>query len=286
MYKKGKEWTVEDWDWFKNIVFFLSNQNEKKRYHEKYFIILWLDFASHRRHGIEGGWVDGTWFKCDMSGVCITKSAIDQRSRFKQCTEATGKTCTCIGSKQDERNVYGANSSSSSCVCTRGVRFTHIFVIYRGRLASQLKRMAQQEYRQRRQDAAILIQTCYRGGRAKKEVLARKVARMNAWLAAARAWGQFWSDDANAFFFYHHEVLSISMCLRDVTSWIHRSILASWMASITSRVDIMPCFYIIHTDSSFVYQTRTFKRCVPRCPAPYVHATETMSVSLYDNAIV
>ncbi|KAF0700890.1 Aste57867_8610 [Aphanomyces stellatus] len=75
---------------------------------------------------------------------------------------------------------------------------------HRGRVSTHIKMAARREYLKRRSDAAITIQSLVRGRLAKKTVMAERVARLNDMVANARLWTQFWSDDANAFFFYNN----------------------------------------------------------------------------------
>ncbi|RHY82026.1 hypothetical protein DYB26_008451 [Aphanomyces astaci] len=85
------------------------------------------------------------------------------------------------------------------------VRIQAVYRGHRSRIGTSIQLASQREALRQRTEAATTIQTLFRGRKAKHTVLAHKVARMNDMVANARVWGQFWSDDANAFFFYHSQ---------------------------------------------------------------------------------
>ncbi|EQC29613.1 hypothetical protein SDRG_12619 [Saprolegnia diclina VS20] len=75
---------------------------------------------------------------------------------------------------------------------------------HRGRLATQFQSEARAAVRSRQAKAATRIQALYRQRQAARVVAAQKAARLEKFVAQAREWTQFWSDDAGAFFFYHN----------------------------------------------------------------------------------
>ncbi|OQS05580.1 hypothetical protein THRCLA_02310 [Thraustotheca clavata] len=76
---------------------------------------------------------------------------------------------------------------------------------HRGRLATQFKLEARRTIVKQQNKAAVLIQSLYRQRKAVRAVAAHKAARLDNFVNLAREWTQFWSDDANAFFFYSNQ---------------------------------------------------------------------------------
>ncbi|RHY27339.1 hypothetical protein DYB32_006853 [Aphanomyces invadans] len=93
-------------------------------------------------------------------------------------------------------------------ICLRKIQAggrSETLVVPGTRIGTSLQLASKRETLRQRTEAATTIQTLFRGRKAKQTVLAHKVARMNDMVANARVWGQFWSDDANAYFFYHSQ---------------------------------------------------------------------------------
>ncbi|KAH9194227.1 hypothetical protein AeNC1_003806 [Aphanomyces euteiches] len=76
---------------------------------------------------------------------------------------------------------------------------------HRGRISTSIQLSMRRELLRQRNEAATTIQTLFRGRKAKQTVLAARVERLNQLVADSRVWSQFWSEDANAFFFYHSQ---------------------------------------------------------------------------------